>query len=178
MQEKNHTLIRLYEHLREEQIEFYRTGSEFLKNRAVVEFRFDLRSVPFILIGDFADTERELVCVAHEAGHILVFREMDRNLARDYLCAIFALQYIGLGKISDSGQELVLNVEAQASTRGFSILQHIGINREESVEVANIFSVWYRSYESLCKREPVNKIRKKIYSIPEMAFLLSELKSL
>ncbi|MBW2338922.1 MAG: hypothetical protein JRF50_01040 [Deltaproteobacteria bacterium] len=80
-----------------------------------------------VFCGTFGDQTREIISIAHEAGHILTYQEMDREESRTYLCSTFAAHGIGLNKISPAGQESMLTVEIKAllltATPPFSMIQ-------------------------------------------------------
>ena len=54
------------------------SGIEF-REKAAVEFSFDLGVPPCILCGPFQDKVLEVISIAHVAGHVTVFRNMSRE---------------------------------------------------------------------------------------------------
>lgn len=163
----------LFRILTDEGIEIVQVSKDGLRQRAVVEFSFNLGIPPTILCGSFRDKVREVVSIAHEAGHIIAYREMNREEARTYLCTMFASHGIGLEKISPAGQEFILDVEANASATGIRILMETGVDKEDLKIVKELMSNWYASYEKLCQKEVVRKVRKKIIENENTTFLVS-----
>ena len=162
----------LLDYLAKEGIQFSQVSRDELKGKAVVEFAFDLGAPPSILWGPFKDKIREITSVAHEAGHVMVYKEMNRDEARTYLCTMFASHGIGLEKISPAGQEFMLHVEAKAYTNGIRILKEVGVDREDLKFAKELMSKWYATYEMLCQKEVVSKVRKKIIEDNNTAFLV------
>ncbi len=161
-------------YLSEKGIQFSQVSRDELEGKAVVEFPFDLGVPPSILWGSFKDKTREIISVAHEAGHVMVYKEMNRDEARTYLCTMFASHGIGLEKISPAGQEFILDVEANASATGIRILKETGVDKEDLKIVKELMSNWYASYEKLCQKEVARKVRKKIIENENTAFLVSD----
>lgn len=143
-----------------------------MKEKAVVEFPFDLEKIPVIRCGPFEDRSREIISIAHEAGHVLIYKGMNRDEARTYLCTMFAMHGIGLPEISSSGQEFILNVEAGASSNGFTILKEIGVVPTGMKSVKALMAKWYASYEALCDKKVVERVRDRIRADETASFLL------
>lgn len=152
----------LLEYLDRKGILFCFVGNDDMKEKAVVKFAFDLRANPCILYGSYHNRNKEIITIAHEAGHIILYKDMNREEARTYLCAMFASHGVGLSKISAAGQECILLAEAGASMNGYNILKEIGMMAEDLEKVTTIMAKWYTTYENLCKRKVIMKVREKI----------------
>lgn len=163
----------LLKHLSDNGIQFSQISRDELKGKAVVEFAFNLGVPPSILWGTFKDVIKEVISVAHEAGHVTVYNKMSRQDAVNYLCTMFAAHGIGLEKISLIGQECILDVEAEASATGIRILMETGVDNEDLEIVKAMMSEWYAGYEKLCHKEVVKKVREKMLESENMAFLVS-----
>jgi len=163
----------LLSYLSEKGIQISQVSKDELKGKAVVEFSFNLGVPPSILWGVFKDKTREIISVAHEAGHVMAYQRMNREEARTYLCSMFAAHGIGLEKISPSGQEFILGIEADASACGIRILKETGVDDEDLKTVKELMSEWYASYEKLCQKEVVKKVREKIIENKNTTFLVS-----
>jgi hypothetical protein len=161
-------------YLAEKGIQFSQVSRDELQGKAVVEFAFNLGVPPSILWGSFRDKTREIISVAHEAGHVMLYKKMNRDEARTYLCTMFASHGIGLDKISPTGQEFILGVEAEASANGIRILKETGVDEEDLRTVKELMSKWYASYEKLCQKEVVKKVREKIIENKDTTFLVSD----
>lgn len=121
----------LLSYLSEKCIQFSQVSKDELKDKAVVEFSFNLGVPLSILWGVFKDKTREIISVAHEAGHVMEYQRMNREKARTYLCTMFAAHGIRLEKISPSGQEFILGIEGDASANGIRILKETGVDFED-----------------------------------------------
>lgn len=152
----------LMEYLRTNHISFCHTLDDGMKDRAVVEFSFDFEKKPCIHFGSFDDKVREVVSIAHEAGHVIIYQKMKTEEVMNYLCTMFASQWIGLNNVSSSGQECMLMVEARASEQGLSVLDEIGMLDNDLKKVAEIMKKWYRTYETLCLKKVVEKVRMHV----------------
>lgn len=144
-----------------------------MKGKAVVKFHFDLKTTPCILYGPFQDRTKEIVSIAHESGHVVIYKKMSREEARTYLCTMFAAYGIGLDKISPTGQESILMVEAGASANGFNILKEIGTSPIDLKRVTKLMAQWYGTCEALCQNDVVTKVRERILKDHDTAFLFS-----
>ncbi|MDY7035669.1 MAG: hypothetical protein SV375_05835 [Thermodesulfobacteriota bacterium] len=143
--------------------------SDDMKEKAVVKFAFDVRANPCILYGSYHNRSKEVITIAHEAGHITLYKEMTREETRTYLCSMFASQGVGLSNISAAGQECILLAEAGASMNGYNILKEIGMRAEDLEKVTTMMTKWYTTYESLCKKKVVMKVREKILKPMEIS---------
>ena len=172
MKNSQKILRSLINYLKESGIRFSRVSRDGLKDKAAAEFFLDLRASPGVISGSFRDRRKEIISIAHEAGHIIAYRKMNREESLNYLCAIFAAQGIGLGRISPTGQELVLFMEATASVRGIGILRQMNIDSAELEIVKGLLSDWYGTYEKLCRKEVIKKVREEIIEDKNTAFLI------
>ena len=75
----------LLNYLDEVNILFTRVSDESMRDKAVAKFTFDLASPACILCGDFQDGMRELTSIAHEAGHVMIHQNMNREETRNYI---------------------------------------------------------------------------------------------
>lgn len=162
----------LLDYLDEANILFSRVSDDSMSDKAVAKFTFDLVSPACILCGNFQDRIRELTSIAHEAGHVMIHRNMNREETRNYVCTMFAVNKMGLGRIGLTTQEYILEVEAEASAKGLAILKKIGINDGELEAVKNMMSRWYASYENECREDVVKKVREKIVNDKNPALVL------
>ena len=160
-------------YLEEKGIQFSRVSREELEEKAVAEFSFDMRVPPSILCGQFKDSIKEIISIAHEVGHVMTYKKMSRAKARTYLCCMFATHGIGLDEISASGQEFILQLEADASAQGFALLKGIGLDGDDLEVVAKLLARWFSTYEEACNEEVVKKVRKLIISDETTAWLVS-----
>ena len=128
----------------------------------MAKFSFDPETPACILCGTFTDGVREIISIAHEAGHVMVHKKMNREKMRDYICTIFAANRMGIGKIAPFAQAFILETEAKASARGLDLLQKIGIGDGNLKIVRNLMSRWYATYEQQCPDDVVKKAREKI----------------
>lgn len=71
---------------------------------------------------------------------------------------MFAAHGTGLEKISPSGQEFILGIEADASANGIRILKEAGVANEDLRIVGGLTSKWYASYEKLYQKEVVKRV--------------------
>jgi hypothetical protein len=179
---KNFPKIRqsLFSYLREKEIPFSWVVDHEMKDRAVAKFSFDLRTAPSILYGLYEDKAKEIISIAHEAGHVMTYQKMNRENMRLYLCAMLAANGVGLGRISHTAQECILNVEACSSLNGLSILEEIGVTHTDLDTSANVMAKWYATYEALCHLDVVIKVRDVIlktcdYNSIKARFRLSSL---
>jgi len=163
----------LLNYLKESGIQFSRVSSDKMNDRAVAEFSFDLQNPPCILCGPFQDKTKEIISIAHEAGHVMIYRKMNREQVRAYLCAMFAAHGIGLAGISPAGQKFILLVEAEASAKGSAILKEVGVTHEDLVTVKKLMARWYATYERLCRKDVVIKMREKNLNNEDTAFVVS-----
>jgi hypothetical protein len=163
----------LFNYLAAERIQFLSIVSEGMEDKAVAKFTFDQRTSPCILSGPFKDKEKEIISIAHEAGHVLRYNQMNKEETLTYLCTMFVANGIGLNNISQAGQECILSVEAGASIDGFLILKKIGVNYNDLEIVTKLLAGWYATYEACCKKNAVQKIRKEIIK-KDAVFLLLE----
>ena len=152
----------LLDYLDEANILFSRVSDDSMSDKAVAKFTFDLASPACILCGNFQDRIRELTSIAHEAGHVVIHRNMNREETRNYVCTMFAVNKMGVGRIALTAQEYILEVEAEASAKGLAILKKIGIDDGELEAVKDMMSRWYASYENECRKDVVKKVREKI----------------
>jgi hypothetical protein len=162
----------LLSYLSQKEIQYAQVSRDELRDKAVVEFSFNLGASPFVLLGPFQDGIREIASVAHEAGHVILYKEMNREEMRTYLCTMFAAQGIGLDKVSPTGQEFILNIEAEASAKGFDILKEAGVSKEDLGPVKEFLCQFYASYEKLCHEYVATKVREKIIEDEDAAFLV------
>ena len=162
------TLLR---YLEENKIPFSHVSDETMKDRAVAKFSLDLGSTACILCGPFQDRAKELICIAHEAGHVMIHKKMDKDETRNYVCTMFAANKIGVEKIAPAAQAFVLEIEAEASAKGLDILKRIGIGDGDLGIVKEMMSRWYATYERLCRKDIVNKVREKIMQHKNPALL-------
>ena len=162
----------LLNYLDEANILFSRVSDDSMSDKAVAKFTFDLASPACILCGNFQDRIRELTSIAHEAGHVVIHRNMNREETRNYVCTMFAVNKMGVGRIALTAQEYILEVEAEASAKGLAILKKIGINDGELEAVKDMMSSWYASYENECRKDVVKKVREKIVNDKNPALLL------
>jgi transcription elongation factor GreA-like protein len=174
MKNSQKILKSLLNYLRETGIHFSWVSDDGMKDKAVTSFSLDLKISPCILCGTFSDQTREIISIAHEAGHILAYQEMDREESRTYLCSTFAGHRIGLNKISPAGQESMLTVEIKASVKGLDILNKIVLTNEELNLAKKSMSQWYSTYEKLCEKDVVTKVRETIMKHKYAAFLISQ----
>jgi hypothetical protein len=163
----------LFSYLTEKGIQFSRVISDGMIEKAVAKFSFDSRVTPCILYGPFQDKRKEIISIAHEAGHVTIYKKMSKEKVRTYLCSMFAAYGIGLSKISSTGQEFILTVEAEASIDGLFILKEVGVVHNDLKMVAKLMNQWYATYEALCQKDVVKKVREKIIKERNAAFLVS-----
>ncbi len=163
-------LKELLEYLDEANILFSRVSEDSMKDKAVAKFTFELSSPASILCGSFQDRTVELTSIAHEAGHVMIHRKMNREATRNYVCIMFAANKMGVSKIAPIAQEFILEVEAEASARGVGILTKVGIEQGELRPVKKIMSRWYASYENQCRENVVKKVRAQIIQGKNPAF--------
>jgi len=149
-------------YLEENNIPFSQVHDNVMRDRAVAEFSFDLGSPASILCGFFGDRTKELISIAHEAGHVLVHQKMDREEIRNYICTMFAANKMGIAKIAPLAQAFILEIEAKASANGLVILQKIGIGDGDLGIVKALMSQWYATYEKQCPDYVVKKVREKV----------------
>ena len=152
----------LLDYLDEANILFSRVSRDSMGDKAVAKFTFDLASPACILCGNFQDRIKELTSIAHEAGHVMIHRSMNREETRNYVCTMFAVNKMGVGRIAPTAQEYILEVEAEASAKGLAILKKIGVNNGELEAAKEMMSRWYASYENQCRKDVVKKVREKI----------------
>jgi hypothetical protein len=162
------TLLR---YLEENNIPFSHVPDDSMQDRAVAKFSLDLESPACILCGLFQDRAKELISIAHEAGHVMIHKEMDMEKTRNYVCTMFAANKVGVEKIAPSAQAFILEIEAEASAKGLDILKRIGIGDGDLGIVKEMMSRWYATYESLCQKDIVNRVREKIIQRKNAAFL-------
>ena len=148
-----------------------RVVGDGMKEKAVAGFSMNLDVPPFILFGPFQDMTREVVSIVHEAGHVMVYKELSMDDARMYLCTMFVTKGIGLAEVSPKGQESILRAEAGASASGFSILKEIRVDNEYLEVARKLMSQWYSTYEKLCNEAVVKKVRDRIIKDANFAFL-------
>jgi hypothetical protein len=163
----------LISYLDEKGIQFSRVSREELEEKAVAEFSFDMRVPPSILCGQFKDSIKEIISIAHEVGHVMTYKKMSRDKARIYLCSMFAAHGIGLDEISASGREFILQVEADASAQGLVLLKGMGLDGGDLEVVAKLLAQWFSTYEEACNEEVVKKVRERIISYETTAWLVS-----
>lgn len=159
--------------LEELRIRYYWISDDGMKDKAVAAFSLDLHGHPCILCGTFSDPTREIISIVHEAGHVMIYRELDREESRAYICSIFAAQGIGINRISPDGQECILMIEARASVKGLDLLNRMALSDEELEIVKRSLSKWYTSYEKHCHEEVVRKVRERIMKNGDALFLIS-----
>ncbi len=147
-----------------------RVSRDSMKDKAIAEFSFDLSAPACILCGHFQDKTKELISIAHEAGHVMVYKKMNREKTRDYLCTMFAANKMGVNKISQSGQEVILEVEAEASATGLDILKEIGLEDGDLRFVKKMMSQWYATYEESCREDVAKKVREKLINDKNPSF--------
>jgi hypothetical protein len=152
----------LFRYLKEKKIQFFRISGDSMQDRAVVKFSFDLGSPACILCGFFQDGAKELTSIAHEAGHVLIHKKMNREDTRNYLCTMFAANKMGVEKIAPSAQAFILEIEAKASAKGLDILKKIGIKDGDLRTMKAMMSRWYATYEEQCHEDVVKQVREKI----------------
>jgi hypothetical protein len=152
----------LLDYLNEANIPYSRVSDAAMKDKAVAKFTFDLASPACIVCGKFQDRIKELTSIAHEAGHVMIHRNMNREETRNYVCTMFAANKMGVGRIGVNAQEYILEVEAEASAKGLAILKKIGIHDGELEAAKDMMSKWYASYENQCRKDVVKKVREKI----------------
>ncbi len=155
-------LSELLDYLDKADIRFTRVSDRSMKNRAVAKFTFELGMPASILCGRFQDKTVELTSIAHEAGHVMIHRKMNRDETRNYVCTMFAANKMGVNKIAPAAQESILEIEAEASRRGLDILKKVGPEHGEHGRVKTIMSRWYASYENQCREEVVKKVRAQM----------------
>ena len=172
MKNSQNILQSLLHYLEESGVQFFRVFKNEMEDKALAKFSLDLKFSPCILCGSFQDRTKEIISIAHEAGHIMIYRKMTRDESLIYLCAIFVAHGIGLGKVSPKGQEAVLLGEAKASYMGFRILHKMGMNNEELGIAKRFLSKWYRTYEELCQEDVMIRVREKIINDKNSTFLL------
>ncbi len=148
--------------LKKDGILFSRVSEDSMKDRAVAKFSFNPEDSACILYGSFQDRLKELTYIAHEAGHILTYKKMNREETRNYLCTMFAANKMGLEKIASGAQRFILEVEAEASARGLAILREIGVGDGDLTSVKQMMSQWYATYEKRCQKDVVKEVRKRI----------------
>lgn len=139
-----------------------RTDGGSMSDRAVARFTFDLGLPATILCGHFQERIKELVAIAHEAGHVLIYRKMNREEKRNYVCTMFAVNKMGVNRIAPSAQEHILTLEAEASAKGLDILKSIGLKDGELDDARALMSRWYSSYENQCLDDVVIKVREQM----------------
>ena len=161
----------LLDYLDEADILFSRVSGDSMGDKAVAKFTFDLASPACILCGNFQDEIKELASIAHEAGHVMIHRSMNREETRNYVCTMFAVNKMGVGRLAPTAQEYILEVEAEASAKGLAILKKIGINDGELEAAKVLMSRWYASYENQCRKDVVKKVREKIINDKNAAFV-------
>ncbi len=163
----------LFNYLTTKGILFSKVANVNMINRAMAKFSFDLKINPCILYGLFQDKSREIISIAHEAGHVVVYRKMSKEKVRNYLCSMYAASGIGLNSISPTGQEVILHIEARASIAGFFVLREIGVDKNDYNIITQLMSEWYATYEELCREEVVKKVRLKISKNKNASFLIN-----
>jgi hypothetical protein len=170
------TILRvLLNYLEESEVLFTRVSSDSMKDKAVAEFSFDLSAPACIMCGHFQDKTKELISIAHEFGHVMIYKKMNREKTRDYLCTMFAANKMGANKISLSGQEVILEVEAEASVNALDILKDIGLEDGDLSAVKKMMSLWYATYEKSCWKDVAKKVREKLIKDKNYSFLLKGL---
>jgi hypothetical protein len=152
----------LFCYLMENEIPFSRSYDDSMKERAVAKFSFDPGSPASILCGSFRDGAKELISIAHEAGHVMVHKKMNREENRNFVCTMFAANKMGVRRIAPFAQAIILETEAKASAKGLDILQRIGIEDGDLRIVKEMMSRWYTTYEKQCQDNVVKEIRKRV----------------
>ncbi len=66
----------LLSYLEERGIQSLHVSRSDMKGKAVVKFHFDLKTIPCILYGPFQDRTIEIVSIAHESGHVMIYKKM------------------------------------------------------------------------------------------------------
>ena len=163
----------LFCYLMENEIPFSRISDDSMKERAVVKFSFDPGSPACILCGSFRDGARELTSIAHEAGHVMIQKKMNREETRNYVCTMFAANKMGVGRIAPFAQAVILEIEAKASAKGLDILQKVGIKDGDLRFVKEMMSRWYATYEKQCRDDVVKEARKRVLE-EKTLFLFNE----
>ena len=171
MKESNLKLHALLDHLKDIGIMLVRVNDNSMTNKALAKFSFDLRSQASIVCGCFSDGLKELTSIAHEAGHVLIHKKMNRDETRDYVCIMFVVNKLGVDKVSPAAQEIILKMEAEASNKGFQILKNIGVQDGDLLAVKQMMKKWYASYEAMCQEEAVNWAWEKILRENNPVFL-------
>ena len=162
MKESHLKLRALLGHLKDIGIMLVRVNDNSMTNKALAKFSFDLGSPASIICGHFNDGLKELTSIAHEAGHVLIHKKMNRDETRDYVCIMFVVNKLGVDKVSPAAQEIILKVEAEASKKGLQILKNIGVQDGDLLTVRQMMKKWYASYEAMCQEEAVNRAWKNI----------------
>lgn len=162
MKDDNTLRATLLRYLKKNKIRITRVSDGSMQDRAVAKFSFDLACPASILCGSFQDRTKELISIAHEAGHVMIHKKMSREEIRNYICTMFAANKLGVEKIAPSAQASILEIEAEASAKGLEILQKIGIGDGDLWIVKEMMSRWYGSYEKRCEEDVVKTAREKI----------------
>jgi hypothetical protein len=171
MKESHLKLRALLGHLKDIGIMLVRVNDNSMTNKALAKFSFDLRSPASIVCGYFSDGLKELTSIAHEAGHVLIHKKMNRDETRDYVCIMFAVNKLGVDNISPSAQKFILEVEAEASKKGLQILKKIGVQDRDLLPVKQMMQRWYSTYERMCQAEAVNGAWENILKNNNPVFL-------
>ena len=79
MRDIERVLHSLLSRLGEMSIPFLQVSGIEFREKAAVEFSFNLSVPPCILCGPFQDKVLEVISIAHVAGHVTVFRNMSRE---------------------------------------------------------------------------------------------------
>ena len=124
-------------------------------------FSLDPAHPSVVISGPFDDPCWEVVTIAHEVGHILNFRGMEGNEARDFFCTMVVAPRLGLERISWQGQRRTLHAEALASLTGLEILQGIGISDEGLRGARAMMAQLFESYWRKCARGVVDKVLQR-----------------
>ncbi|UCC66744.1 MAG: hypothetical protein JSW32_02025 [Deltaproteobacteria bacterium] len=148
-------------YMREEGIVFHQEGDGRMKGVSYSKLSLDPAHPSVVVCGQFDDPYWELVTIAHEVGHILNFREMGRNEARDFFCTVVAATSLGLERLSWGGQRFMLFAEALASLKGLQVLRVIGIPEEGLADMRGMMIKLFETYCRKCERSVVDEVLKQ-----------------
>jgi hypothetical protein len=145
-------------YMKKEEIVFQQVDDGRMEGISYGRLSLDASQPSVVIFGQFDDPCWEVVTIAHEVGHILNFREMERDEARDFFCTMLVAPSLGLGRISGGGQRLTLHSEVLASLKGLEVLKKIGISDEGLEGAWAMMTRLSESYWSKCERAVVDEV--------------------
>ncbi|MBW2038879.1 MAG: hypothetical protein JRI46_04670 [Deltaproteobacteria bacterium] len=147
-------------YMREKGVIFQQEGDGRMKGVSYSRLSLNPAHPSAVVCGQFDDPCWEVVTIAHEVGHILNFREMGRDEAREFFCTVVVATFLGLEQLSWGGQRLMLYAEALASLKGLEILKVIGIPDEGLADMRGMMVKLFKTYWCKCKRDVVDDVLK------------------